>query len=145
MPNWICPFCRAKMTVKTELLGQVRPCPKCKQESTIEDCDTIAPPLPVEALPESYSKLKSDKASATENASGDESIGNVARGMLLLVTAIFLLYGAIGEGNGQRNNGFPSACGVLFLAAILWPIYTMARDTRANRRLLEQIARSNER
>lgn len=127
MPRWICEHCNAEMTVRADLLGTRRKCRACGKESEVIDADVIR----LDPQPEYVAPLPAV-----------ESVSRVAKLALLVPCAICLLAGVIVLAAGSELGGIAVvyAIGIAMLTAVLWPIYTMADDTRANRKLLEEIA-----
>lgn len=141
MSIWVCPTCHAKMNVKESLLGQLRACPSCKAESIVSESpppmfpgQSIVTPPVVRQLPEKQQPEK--------------SICLIALVMLYVLMAVMFIAGVASLLSGNKDVGFvliAAGCGVLVQIVLISPIYAMVDDTRANRRLLEKIARSNER
>lgn len=134
MPRWICPSCNATMTVKPSHIGQTAACVSCGKKSEVTDSDAIANMLqddpPAEVRPPGWVPPRG------------ESVCDLAKGMLM--TAVFLM---VAGGVLTLNRGGPgvallvSAVVLVVQMILIWPFYTMADDTRANRRLLDQIVK----
>lgn len=154
MPTWICPFCEAEMTVKPQLVGQVRACPKCEQESTITDAAVPAPAR----LPPRQSRQPDPQPAESESrgvsAATAVALGNVentgltsvmlAQGLLVIValaSALMLLFGFSADAPAHL---IPSGLGGLISVVISWPIYSIANESYRSRKLLEEILRSTQ-
>lgn len=145
MPTWVCPFCEAEMSVKPQLIGQVRPCPKCEQESTITDAaGPVATRLPPRASrPTESEQPATIQAAAVASLTGieNETLTSVvlAQGLLGLVavgSGLCLLFALTSEAKGQLLTLGISG---LISVVIAWPIYTIANETYRSRKLLQAI------
>lgn len=147
MASWICPFCEAAMTVKPQLVGLVRPCPKCGQESIVADA---ADPAPA-ALPPRQSRLGTRPA---VDASTAVTLGNVESDTLtsVLLAQCLLVLILIGSGllllfsfNGDEGAGAARAYGLMGIVSVVvsWPIYSIANESYRSRKLLEEILKKS--
>ena len=152
MTTWICPFCDARMNVKSQLVGETRPCANCNQESEITDADAV-PPLPAELFDDAPRPRKSRRAApaapilSSSNPGGDSPVAmesltsvSLAYGLLIIIavcSGLCIVGGVAGGGDAAPaiQLGFTGLASVV----VAWPIYTIANETFRSRRLLEQI------
>lgn len=136
MPTWVCRLCGLQMSVAPEVVGKTRACERCGQQSVVESVNT--------------GRMSAD---VTQNAMvphvnlnriPDSDVGSWAKLFFALVPMILGL-AAIYYWNVNEAHAFVLAYvagGFLVQGIVMWPIYTMANETRENRRLLAEIARS---
>lgn len=117
MPTWICPTCSASMTVSESAIGQREFCTACKRKAVVIDASKAGPEVPIT----SFSKAILSIVAVVETALAFGFAMSGPKGFELMLV---LLAGAISTG---------------IALVVVWPIYTMVEDTRANRRLLEEL------
>lgn len=130
MPRWVCPFCRAKMSVRDGHLGQSRPCANCKRSSVVEDCDRTDDVGVLDQFPD-------DRLALPKLIQKEPAIGVVAKFMLIATGACGVLAVAIQDHAEIKSLAFAGIVSTGLLAVILWPFYTMANDTRSILRILQ--------
>ena len=139
MPKWICPHCDAVMNVKPEHLGQTAACVSCGRKSEVKDAAAIA------AILEDDPPREDLQPAAPPTLPRAETVSDTAKGVLM--TTVFLMVTV-----GVLTMGAPGRPGIALLISavvlvvqmiLIWPFYTMADDTRTNRRLLEQMLKDN--
>jgi hypothetical protein len=126
MPRWICRTCHAVMQVDTEMLGQYQRCARCGRESEVIDSDAVT----------------TAQTSPPAGLLPPQLVSHNARSLLIVLTLLPFIMGGVMLGL-KYPGGFHLLClgvGMLVNVVLVWPFYTMADDTRANRIILERIA-----
>lgn len=159
MPRWICSSCSTIMKVKSEHVGTLQRCRSCGVEEVVVDADRIPwsnSPMPPRAqartpLPESTSSDLNSEELIDKSPSG-ESVTQAARNTMLVIGSFSTFFGVVLT-VALMQSEIDAMGGVILLVSgivsliqtiLVWPVYTMADDTRINRRLLEQIAKNLE-
>lgn len=135
------------MQVDESILGHVRPCAKCGVMSEVVDSNSsksgiLLPPSEMETQKFDEKKIRD----AVALIAGPGSVSVAARLLSIAIPATGLILGLVLV-NATRSTEFGhllcyAALAAGFQVILVWPFYTMADDTRANRRLLEQIAKN---
>lgn len=143
MPKWICENCGASMTVKDSHIGTEQACIKCGQRSIVPAGietnpftamlakDGVQPDVTLPSQPDNSIRLPEESVSSSAKTAC----------VVIILVAVLLAILVAGSQRGAESAVFWAgiAIGLTVQAVMIWPFYTMADDTRANRRLLEAL------
>lgn len=124
MPKWNCPDCGATHAIADDKIGTLVTCLKCGRDAISE----VAKQHP-----------SVDKGSRKPPR---EYVANVAKALLACASLGLMIVGAaVLSSDKPAMGGYVFAVGfaIGIQAVLVWPIYTMAEDARASRRLLERV------
>ncbi|MES2790138.1 MAG: hypothetical protein V4719_10985 [Planctomycetota bacterium] len=160
MARWICPTCKAAMTVKDSLVGQTKPCAKCGKPSEVFDVDAVPDAddfegfnIPEDATPPKLPAKRETKFEDVSRAGGPVPVAvidRIKRETPLLITIYRIGFAALAglmtlvAGIAFINTGHilslaPAFAG-LGILAFVWIVTDFASDLFRCRRLLEEMA-----
>ncbi len=152
MARWICPNCRATMTVRPELIGKERACPKCGETAEIVDAgpslDDAGPTFGQSTTPVQVATSKRTTQPFVKTVPVDV----MAARIVALILLVIWLFGEFVEFNRIATTtrsteltdelaGWCIGRSLIAFAAyfVVWYFFTLIEDTRANRIALEEI------
>ncbi len=135
------------MQVDESVLGHVKPCAKCGVMSEVVDSNSSKSGIRLPASETETQNFDEQMIKDAVASSADPGSVSVAARLLSIAIPVMGLMLGILLVNASRAPQFGHLLCYMAMAAgfqviLVWPIYTMADDTRANRRLLEQIAKN---